>query len=300
MLASVRAFFASSGTLEVDCPLCSAFASVDTHIDLIEVALESGERRYLHSSPEYGMKRLLAEGIGDLYQLSHVFRAGEIGRRHNPEFTMIEWYRCGIALESLIAESVELLSLFLGKEKPYRKLTYRQAVEERCGIDCMVVSDAELLICLNDYGVTPSPALCQSRDDLLNLIMGQLVEPHFAEGEITAIVDYPASQSALAEIEEQNGTTVARRFELYYGSCELANGYQELRDGRELRKRFERANRERQALGKRELPIDERLLEALPLMPPCCGVAIGFDRLMMVRHDSSSLAELLSFTWDNA
>jgi lysyl-tRNA synthetase class 2 len=294
MLAAARAFFADRGVLEVDVPIMGRAAAIDVNIDLIPAIYSRTDRCYLHSSPEYGMKRLLAEGIGDIYQLSHVFRDGEAGVRHNPEFTMAEWYRLGMSFEEMAAETVDFARLFLG-ELPSDTVTYREAIQRYTGIDYVTASDDELRHYLSNLGTDDREA---DRDGLLNYILGIAVEPHLGQGGLTVLAYYPATQAALARTEQRGDERVAERFELYHRGVELANGYHELTDPAEQRRRFLQDNEERAAKGKERLPIDDRFLDALNRgLPDCCGVAVGFDRLMMLRHQTASLSEVIPFAW---
>ncbi len=253
LLAASRAFFAKRGVLEVDVPALSPYGSVDPHIDLIEVR-SMGRRGFLHSSPEYGMKRLLAAGIGDIYQLSHVFRDLESGERHNLEFTMVEWYRLGFTLEQMIEETLDFVRLFVGGDRSFEKITFKEAFG-------------------GDY-----PEDREVRDRLFALE----IEPHLLS---TVVTDFPPDQAALAQIEGG----VAKRFEVFYAGMELANGYLELTDAAEWRARLDNANQERRALGKAPYPIDPHLRD----ISACSGVAVGFDRLMMLRHGVQDIHEIL-------
>lgn len=296
-LRQAREFFHGRGVLEVDCPLITREASVDAHIDLIPVTYLGKETRYLHSSPEYGMKRLLSEGMGDCYQLAHVFRDGEYGTKHNPEFMMAEWYRLGMDFEPFIEETVNFIRLFLG-ELPSRIISYREAFETYLNVNPFQATEKELLLLLDTY--YPS-AIDEGRDALLNLLLGTVIEPKLGNGELTVLAYYPSTQAALAKTKVLNGDLVASRFEVYYKGVELCNGYHELQDAKEQRKRLEEANQHRIALGKSPLPIDEAFLRALEKgMPSSCGVAVGFDRLMFLRHSAKSLAEVLPFDWSTA
>ncbi|MCB1081843.1 MAG: elongation factor P lysine(34) lysyltransferase [Chlamydiia bacterium] len=261
-LKKVRTFFEERAVLEVDTPLLSKYAPIDVHIDLFEVHFSENEKGYLHSSPEYGMKKLLANDSGDIYQLSHVFRKDEIGRLHRPEFTMIEWYRTETTFEAFIEENLALLSLFLGP-LPYEIVPYKEAFA-RYG---------------NKY---PS--------DDPNITWGCAVEPHLGNEKITIITDYPKEQAALAQTKWVDGVEVAERFEFYYQGIELGNGYHELTDPVEQKNRLLQANQERIALGKPPLPYDEELIAALEKgLPDCYGIALGFDRLFMLQQKHSSL-----------
>lgn len=288
LLQTVRTFFKKRSVLEVDCPILSQFASVDEHIDLIAATLDDGSKRYLHSSPEYGMKRLLAEGSGDIYQLSHVFRAGEVSLRHNPEFTMIEWYRIAFSLHQMVQETIALIETFLG-ERPISFLSYREAFEKTVGVNPHQASASELRSLLK------IETHAEKKDDILNVLLDTVIEPSFDPTIYTILTHYPASQAALSQITEVEGDLVSERFEIYTDGYELANGYHELRDPAEQKQRFESANKARRQNGKEELPIDTYFLKALEMgLPDCCGVAVGFDRLMMLTVGAEDIKQVLS------
>jgi lysyl-tRNA synthetase class 2 len=294
MLAHARRFFAERAILEVDVPIISRGAAIDVNIDLIPATYAGKDPCYLHSSPEYGMKRLLSEGIGDIYQLSHVFRDGEQGTRHNPEFMMAEWYRLGFTFEQMVEETVDFVRLFLG-DLPSHTLSYRDALRKYAGIDYIAASEEDLRSYLKERGTEDAEA---DRDALLNYILGLDVEPNLGKHELTVLAYYPASQAALARTCGHGKEAVAERFEIYYKGVELANGYHELTDPKEQRRRFGQDNAERVAKGKSSLPIDEDFLKALEKgMPDCCGVAVGFDRLMMLRHCAKNLGCVIPFAW---
>lgn len=299
MLARARTFFSERNVLEVDCPLITQAASVDAHIDLIETD-GGADIRYLHSSPEYGMKRLLADGIGDIYQLAHVFRKGEVSGKHNPEFTMAEWYRLGITFEQMIHETADFVRLFIG-DLPLRILSYRDAFKDYLQIDYLTASNSELLEFMKSRGIIPYPGVEEEgKDAILNLILGSLIEPQLGRGEICALAYYPSTQAALAKTAMRGEEKVAERFELYFEGIELANGYHELADATEQRERLKESNAHRVQLGKSPLPIDEHFLKALEKgLPECCGVAVGFDRLMMLRH-GKQIGDVIPFAWDLA
>lgn len=300
MLAQARQFFAERNTLEVDCPLLSPRASVDAHIDLIEAHPTPNETRYLHSSPEYGMKRLLSECMSDIYQISHVFRKGEQSRKHNPEFTMAEWYR-RISYPEMIQETADFIRLFLG-DLPLEIISYQEAFLTHCNLHPHRATTQELLQFIHSQNIPLYPDWDQEgKDALLNIILGSCIEPNLGNNTLTVLKEYPASQCALARTQKINGFDVAERFEIYYQGVELANGYHELTDASEQHRRFLEANQKRLALGKEELPIDTYFLSALEKgLPDCCGVAVGFDRLMMLRHNISDIADVIPFAWDIA
>jgi len=300
MLAKTRAFFSARNVTEVDCPIVSASASVDAHIDLIPVE-DVTSRRYLHSSPEYGMKRLLSEGIGDIYQLSHVFRLGEKGRRHNPEFMMSEWYRIGFSFEEMIQETLEYIEMFVG-EQPHEYLSYREALQKFVGIDYVPMTVQDLVaFCREREVLLYDEIVSEGKDALLNVILAKFVEPNLGKDRLTVLMHYPATQCALAKVIRKGDEDVAERFEVYYRGVELANGYHELTDAEDQRHRFEEANEQRVLLGKKKLPPDENFLSALEVgLPDCCGVAVGFDRLMMLKHGVEDIDTVLPFDWDRA
>lgn len=286
MLAAVRQFFADRNVLEVDTPILSKAAPIATQIEVMTVHFVNGKRGYLHTSPEYAMKRLLAEHPIDMYQLSHVFREGESSERHNPEFTMVEWYRMGFNLQDLIDETVELIELFIGPQKP-TFTTYRDLFLQHCGFDPFQVTLEEL----------PKTNPSWSVDTWLDYYMSFTIQPKMKG--LTVIRSFPASQAALARLKQEGPNLVAERYEIYYDGLELSNGFYELTDPIEQRLRFENDIKDRDALGKPALPIDEEFLKALEKgLPECSGVAVGFDRLLMLQQKAASIKEVVPFTWD--
>lgn len=285
MLAQVRSFFAKRSVLEVDTGALVKCPPNDSYIDVIGVDQEGG---YLHTSPEYAMKRLLSEGIGDCYFLGHVYRKGELGALHNPEFTMVEWYRLGLSLAGMIQETGDFLSLFFGP-KPIRTIGYREAFERYVGIDYSRAPLSEL------HRLTHS---AWPRDTCIYSLITRCIEPQLGCGELTVLTDFPPSEAALACVIEKRGELVAERFEIYHEGIELTNGYRELSDGQELRRRFEEKNRARLSEGKEAYPIDEKFLTALRTLPDCSGVALGFDRALMLRHKLQSIKQVIPFAWD--
>jgi len=292
MLGAARQFFAERNVLEVDCCALSPFAAIDVNIDVISADVSPNMRGYLHTSPEYAMKRLLAAGSGDIYFLGHVFRQGEIGRLHNPEFTMAEWYRVGMSFETMIEETAEFIQLFLGK-LPVKQLSYRKAFELFAGVN--YTSD-DLFAAARRHQLQPDPAW--SRSTLQHFLLTHVIEPKLGNQELTVLTDYPPNEAALARIVEKDNEPVAERFEIYFRGVELCNGYHELPDGHELRRRFTADNLERVQAGKPAYALDEAFLGALgPHFPDCCGVSVGIDRLLLLRHKRSSLNEVLPFSW---
>lgn len=300
MLARSRHYFQEQGICEVDCPALCQGAIVDTHIDLIPAYCEGSQKRYLHSSPESGMKRLLAAGMGPIFQLSHVFRSGELSSQHNPEFTLVEWYLLTASLETLIENTLGYIGLFLG-DLPTQRISYRNALQTHAQIDYVTATSSSLHQALKERNIATHLTPESPKDDLLNIVLALLVEPHLGKEGLCVLTDYPASQAALAQTIWRDDEQVAERFEIYYQGRELANGYHELREIKEQELRFDQANEARQALGKEKLPPDFYFLDALAKgLPDCCGVAVGFDRLMMLRHGAQDIREVLPFSWSLA
>jgi lysyl-tRNA synthetase class 2 len=308
LLARAREFFAARGVLEVDTPLLVNSPVSDVHIASARVELgEAQETRaegspssaapplYLHTSPEYAMKRLLASGSGDIYQICHVVRGQERGPLHNPEFTLIEWYRVGFSLDSLMDEVEALVRVLLGPVGAGRRserLSYREAFARELGLDPFSGPDASLGEAARRLGLNLSGG---SRDELLEFLMGVGVGPRLGRGALTFIHGYPATQAALARLDPHD-PRAALRFELYCEGIELANGFHELESASEQRARFARDNEERRRAGLPVRPPDERLLAALAAgLPDCAGVALGFDRTLMLSLGAAHLDEVLSF-----
>lgn len=300
MLAKARQFFAERNVLEVDCPALALSAPVDLHIEVMKVLLDAGQTGYLHTSPEYGMKRLLSYGIGDIYQISHVFRNQEIGPLHNPEFTMAEWYRCAFSFEEMIEETLAFIRLFLG-ELPSETLSYKEAFSRYLDFDYTQLSVQDLLAHLEKHNITLSEdAASWGKDTLFQLLMSIAIEPHLGQNTLLVLTHFPATQSALAKTTTlSGGEEISYRYEIYHRGIELANGYYELTDATEQQRRFEQTNLARAKAGKELLTIDEKFLSALHRgLPDCCGVAVGFDRLMLLRNKQTSLINVLPFCWE--
>ncbi len=294
MLEKTRRFFKRLEVLEVDTPLLAATAASDPHLDALSLETGNGVG-YLQTSPEHALKRLVAAGSGPVYQLGKAFRAAENGNRHNHEFTMLEWYRPKFTLSKMIAETVDLLSALLGK-RDVRKVSYRQLFESAFDFDPHRVSDRELQTVAQELAQRSVRDL--DRDDLLNLLMAMKIEPNLGAGEFTVVTEWPASQAALAEVgRDKADNPVALRFEIYADGYELANGYDELRSAGALRRRYQQDCERRRALGKALPPLDTRLLDAMASgLPQCCGVAVGFDRLLMIQLGATSIDEVLAFS----
>lgn len=299
LYALIRQFFAERNVLEVETPILSAAANTEPNIESFSTMfsghVDAGSpERWLRTSAEFPLKRLLAAGAGDCYELGRVFRNGEAGRRHNPEFTMLEWYRVGWDHLRLIDETVELVRHALnttGRQASLVSMTYRELFVNSLGIDPFSASIHALRTPLRDIEINGEGL---QRDDWLDLLITHRIQPDFPTDRITVIRDWPASQCALAKIRHDE-PPIAERFELYLGSHELANGYHELTNAKEQRARFENDNRRRQSRGQRELPIDENLLAALERgLPDCAGVALGIERLLMCLLDNADIRAVLA------
>jgi lysyl-tRNA synthetase class 2 len=302
MLQSARGFFEARGMLEVETPILSAAAVSDPQIESLstQVAGVAG-RRFLCTSPEYAMKRLLAAGSGDIYQICKVFRDEERGRWHSPEFTMIEWYRLGFDDAALMDEVEALIAHLLSPSRilpPAERLSYRAALERHAGVDAFSASEEQLLDAAARQGIRCDADL--NRDAKLDLLMGLVVGPKLGIEAPCFICEYPASQAALARLK-LGEPRVAARFELYLDGLELANGFHELAQPQEQRARFEHDLALRGARGQAQPPLDENLLAALDAgMPDCAGVALGFDRLVALKLGARQLADAMAFSIDNA
>ena len=294
LLARIREFFAERGVLEVDTPALSTAGISDPAIESVAASL-GGRRYWLHTSPEYAMKRLLAAGVGDCYQICRVFRDGELGRWHQPEFTMLEWYRVGWDETALMDEVEELIERVVGEPVlagPGSRLSYADAFERCLGIDPHG-NVSGLPGSLANLGIDVPEGL--DRDALLDLAFSEAVAALFEPDVLTFIYDYPASQAALAAIKPQT-PPVAARFEAFAGGIELANGFRELTDAAEQRARFVREIETRRARGQPVAPLDDAFLDALKHgLPPCAGVAVGVDRLVALAAGVGNVSDTMSF-----
>ncbi len=298
-LAKLRSFFAERGVLEVETPTLAAAPVTDVHLASLALPLAGREGRtvYLQTSPEFAMKRILAAGSGPIYQISKAFRDGEAGRRHNPEFTILEWYRPGWNHHRLMDEVDELLATVLGTP-PGERFTYHEAFLRHAGVDPHRSPTADLRARAGELGVSDTSGL--ERDGLLDLVLTHLVEPRLGRGRPAFVHDFPASRAALARIRPGD-PPVAERFEVFVDGLELANGFHELTDPIEQRQRFEADLAERRRRGLPEVPIDERLLAALAAgLPPCAGVALGIDRLAMLALGTTDISDVIAFPIDRA
>jgi lysyl-tRNA synthetase class 2 len=333
LLRTVREFFDSRGYIEVDTPLLSADIVVDAWLEPIVADVRPDARtyhepladvRYLQTSPEFAMKRLLAAGCPAIYQLGKVFRHGENGRRHNPEFTMVEWYRVGdrlkdqvVVVEELVCHvltTAQLLIRATGTDltpvaenvlncRPFERLAYDDAFLWHAGRSVLTEPVATLHALAGQHQLTPPPGLeAGDRDGWLNWLLAELIEPKLGQQRPVFLCDYPPTQAALARTEPRaDGQLVAKRFELYIAGVEYCNGYDELTDAAVLRERNRQQNAVRQAAGLRPLPIESRLLQAMERgLPPCSGVALGFDRLAMLAMGADRIEQVIPFPWERA
>ncbi|HQU15545.1 MAG: hypothetical protein B7Z66_00675 [Chromatiales bacterium 21-64-14] len=310
LLARIRDWFAERGVWEVETPALSAAATTDPQIHSFATryagpgAGRAGRTLYLHTSPEFAMKRLLAAGSGSIYQVCKVFRAAEAGSRHNPEFTLVEWYRVGWDHLRLMEEVAALVAALVGPRcllGPSERLTYREAFQRHAGIDPDQATVPEWRACAARHGIQFSAAEpAREAESWADLLLSQVVTPGLGQGRISFVHDFPAAQASLARVRPDT-PPVAERFEAFLDGMELANGFHELTDPVEQRRRFVRDQQHRAAAGDLAIPTDERLLAALEAgLPACAGVALGFDRLVMVAAGVRRIAAVLAFPVDRA
>lgn len=298
LLAKVRQFFAERNVLEVDTPVLQRPAVSDPFIDCMQVDYrhypgDTPQPFYLQSSPEYAMKRLLCAGSGCIYQLGKVFRNGEHGKRHNPEFTMLEWYRLGFDAAQLMDE-VSALVCQLTDIQVIERISYRALIAQHTQLDIHCASNAEIAHYVRGHIEIDLEE--NDRDGWLNVLMSHLIEPAL-KGRAVFVYNYPASQAALARLtKDEQGLECAARFELFVDGVELANGYHELTDASEQRRRFEADIIQRKTLGLPQRPWDTHLVDALAQgMPDCAGVALGFDRLLMLALAEREISRVIPF-----
>ena len=302
LLQHARAYFRERGVLEVETPVAQTHTVTDVQIASLRLATDPP--RYLQTSPEYPMKRLLAAGSGDIYQICKVFRAGERSRLHSPEFTMIEWYRLDFDLAAIMAETAALVARLLscaGKiAPPVELLTYSEAFSRELGCDPLAASADDLNGLCAGLGLAAQSIASASRDDLLDFLIATAVGPRLGRDRLTCLHHFPATQAALAQIDPQDSRT-ALRFELYAQGTELANGYVELGNATDQQQRFAADLAERMRRGLPALAMDSRLLAALQHgLPRCAGVALGFDRVAMLALGAASIDQVQAFSWENA
>ncbi|MGB7903227.1 MAG: EF-P lysine aminoacylase EpmA [Steroidobacteraceae bacterium] len=305
LLARIRTYFAASGALEVETPALVRAAVTDVHLESLRVADDAtrdATAGYLQTSPEYAMKRLLCAGAPDIYQVCKVFRAGERGGRHNPEFTMLEWYRHGLDHHALMRDVEALIRHVLGPVRTFaasESITYCGAFQRRLGLDPLRAPVAALVSAIERAGtaVPDSMRAGAARDDVLDLAMGTVVADSFVPDRLTFLYDFPASQAALAQIRGD----VASRFETFWGPLELANGFHELGSAPEQAARFAADLARRRDNRQPVREVDRFFLDALAAgLPPCAGVALGFDRLVMVAAQAGHIDDVLAFPYERA
>lgn len=290
MLKQIRAFFDARDFLEVDTPLLSISTNTDVHIQSI-TATVNNQIQYLQTSPEFAMKRLLANASGSIYQICHAFRDEEQGRRHQPEFTLLEWYSLGFDYQKLMHQMQDLINDLSEAQNLFSKMTYHGSFQHYLQLDIENDSDDALRACVDKH-INGIDSHQLQRADCLDLLISEVIAKQF-EG-FTFVYDFPATQASLAKLNAEN-PLVAERFELFYNDMELANGFSELTNANEQRARFEMDNQLRQASGLSTYPIDEDFLAALEQgMPDCAGVALGLDRLLMVLLKKKSIQQVLS------
>lgn len=311
MLKNIRAFFDGRCVMEVETPLLSHYATTDPHLDSLQSHFRE-QACYLNTSPEYAMKRLLVSLQKPIYQICKAFRDDELGTHHNPEFTMLEWYRPGYDMVQLMTEMSELIrylcdfSQCLAMKSPdFTFTSYQQAFETTMGINPHQTSSKEChqVAMANNIEIPQGLGVAAGElNDWLDWLLTQWVLPRFNKHGFTFLYDYPAAQCALAKVEHnEQQILVARRFELFFGEMELANGFHELTDAREQLQRFQAENRRRKLSGKNESHIDKNFIDALTHgLPECSGVALGIDRLLMAFTNSKNIEQVLSFSWGSA
>ena len=305
MYAQIREFFAKREVLEVETPILSQAGVTDVYLASVQATrhmLGKAATHYLHTSPEFAMKRLLASGSGPIYQICKVFRDDEHGRKHNSEFTMLEWYRPGFTLKDLMFEVTDLLNVVLqqrfGEVRP-TILSYKHAFMDRLDLNPLQATTKELQDAARRVGLNLD--LGDDRLGYIDLLFSHMVEPSLGFDTPVFLTDFPPELASLAKTRtDEDGELVAARFELYINGLELANAYDELMDATVLRSRFEADNQQRAKLGLSVMPIDEYLLAALPNMPECSGIALGLDRLLMIATEKMRLSDVISFPADRA
>jgi lysyl-tRNA synthetase class 2 len=302
LLERARRYFSDQGLLAVDTPALMSYPSADPNIENLAVRSKPGKDSWLGTSPETYLKRLLASGYPDIYSICRVFRDGESGARHLPEFTMAEWYRLGFDLDAMVEDTIDFICACLNHDSLRDKVErhdYADLVRDRVGIDPLEASTAEIVGCATgDERLRQQ--LGDDRNAALDLLMSTLVAPTFAPDRLTVVQHYPAAQAALARLCPDD-ERVADRFEVFCGDLELANGYVELTDASEQRRRFESDIASRESSGRSSLLIDEALLAALEAgLPECAGVSVGMERLHMVLDQAEDIRDVITFATETS
>lgn len=295
MLHNIRAFFAERNVLEIDTPSISKTAVTDPQLESFVTHFQN-QQYFLHTSPEFHMKRLLAAGSGDIYQLAKVFRNDEKGRHHNPEFTLLEWYRLGFDHFQLMGEIEILLTHIMPKKiQHFQRISYQHAFISQLQIDPLTATVSELKHSAQQHHIETPQGMSNNKDLWLDWLMIEKIAPSFKKNTFTFLYNYPASQASLARLDK-NDARIANRFELFFGELELANGFYELTDAQEQKQRFEKDNEIRAQHNQKIMPIDNNLIDALNSgLPNCAGVAIGIDRLLMLLTNTTDIKHVMSF-----
>ncbi len=300
LIGQARHFFSQRHVLEVETPLVCSHTVTEPNIESFSFSADNTQR-YLQTSPEYAMKRLLANGAPDIFQICKSFRVGEKGALHNPEFTMIEWYRRGYGLKQIMEETVDLIIGLLAKnEGPLNSeyISYADLIEKILGVSLSSMSDLQVKELAMQNGLVTQDDV--SWQQAIDFLFSHKIQPSMCGQSITVVFHYPAAQAALSKLNEGD-SSVSERFEVFYKGVELANGYVELLDPKQLLNRFAKDQQIREQSGSTHIAIDQHLIEAQQHgLPPCAGVAVGFDRVMMLSVGASSLSEVISFDWNNA
>ena len=300
MLHDIRVFFLARNVLEVETPALSQAGNTDPFIESIKTC-DNTTQRYLHTSPEYPMKRLLADDSGDIYQICKVWRAGELGRNHNPEFSLLEWYRVGFSYHQLIQEVSKLLkSLLPNTHKEDRIITYEKLFVDAFGINPHATSVQALTDCVTK-NIPNLETKNLEQQALLDALLTHCIEPTFDKNNLTFIIDYPAGQSALAHIRQEKNYAIAERFEVYLGKNELGNGYQEETSYQRNQEILDTENKDRQKFNLETVTQDRLFLDAMKSgMPKSSGVAIGIDRILMAIANVDTIQDVINFPWEKA
>lgn len=299
MLKDIRAFFNARDVLEVETPLMSVFFTTDPHLQSFSTQYQN-KPYYLNTSPEYAMKRLLAQFQQPIFQICKSFRVDEFGPNHNPEFTLLEWYRPGFTLTQLMDELEQLLNDLSPQPVDVQRESYQALFERHAGFNPHFANAEQCRQCAMDYQVAIPVGLENDVDEWLDWLLTQIVLPALPKDQFTFVYDYPKSQCALAKLrKDQHDVTIAARFELFFGEIELANGFDELNDAAEQRQRFQDEINQRKRQGLLVPEIDVQLLAAIENgLPDCCGVAVGLDRLLMLLSDKKKLSDVISYPWE--
>lgn len=295
-LKKIRRFFEDRAVLEVETPVLAATTVPDPNIESLSTRYQ-GQTYYLQTSPEFYMKRLLAAGSGAIYQLGRVFRDDEAGRWHHPEFTLLEWYRPGFDQQALMNEVADMVMALYGETLPFERTTYRDLFLRYVGIDPLQKSWPAVAAYCREQSLECPLQPEEDWDTVLDWLLSCVIQPQM-QG-FCFVYDYPASQASLAQLNPAD-PLVARRFELYIEGIEIANGFEELTDSAEQRERFNRENRQRCQRRQKEIPLDEKFLRCLDNVPATSGVAMGFDRLLMLAMGVKNVSDTMAYAWQSA